>query len=76
MDESDVVVSFKPSAFYFREALRECESLDESLEVGLALCRELEELKRFIRELGEIPPKRFIMQSECDAKGWGGSEGA
>ena len=62
--------SYRPSAFYFRRALREANSKQEAVRIGMILVAELENLKASIRERGIIPEKRFILLSEADEKGW------
>jgi len=62
--------SYKPSAWYFREALRNAQSKDEAVEVGLQMVLEIETLKEFIRDNGMIPPKSYILESEALDKGW------
>ena len=64
-------LSYKPSAYYYRQALRSVTSKTEAVEIGLRLVEEIERHKDFIRERGAIPPKWFIMQAEQDEKGWG-----
>lgn len=63
--------SFRPSAFYFRRALRGAMSKNEAVEIGLHLCCELEMLKQWVRDQGMIPPKWHIMSSEISEKSWG-----
>lgn len=70
MPEADQFPSYKPSAWYFREALRNAQTRDEALEVGLQVVLEVEALKEWIRDRGMIPPKSFIMESEAREKGW------
>lgn len=62
--------SYKPSAWYFREALRSAETREEAIELGLQIVLEVEALKEFIRDNGMIPPKCFIMEAEAQEKGW------
>lgn len=61
--------SYKPSAFYFREALRSARTKREAIDYGMQAVRELEWLKQWIRERGFIPPRRFILSTEAEAKG-------
>ena len=68
-------MSYKPSAYYYRKAIREAKSLEEAREAGCLVVRELEQLKEWVREQGLIPPKRFITREEADEKGWEGEEG-
>lgn len=61
-------LSCKPSAYYYRQALRSARTKREAVEIGLNLVDEIERHKRFIRNNGMIPPKWYIMQTEQDAK--------
>lgn len=61
-------LSCKPSAFYYRQALRSARTKEELVEIGLNLVGEIERHKEFIRARGFIPPKWYIMQTERDAK--------
>lgn len=63
-------LSYCPSVWYFRKALRESYTRDRALVIGLALCSELEQLKSWIRAQGLIPPKHCVMPAEARAKGW------
>lgn len=67
---SEELFSYKPSAWYFREALRNARTREEAMEVGLQVVLEVEMLKEFIRDNGMIPPKSYILESEADDKGW------
>lgn len=64
------VVSYKPSAWYFRAAIRNAKTLTEAREAGMVAVLELEELKAWIRELGLVPPKRFVLRAEACEKRW------
>jgi len=66
----DGTVSYKPSAWYYRKAIRSARTIEQASEAGLVAVLELEELKAWIREQGLIPPKRFVLRSEAEAKGW------
>ena len=61
---------YRPSAFYFRRALRESRTRAQAVNVAMQLVRELEYLKEFVRSQGLIPPKRYVMASEATEKGW------
>lgn len=63
--------SYKPSAFYFRKALRENGDPEELREIGFHLVTELEQLKQWVRDRGLVPPKWNVMQTEIDEKNWG-----
>jgi hypothetical protein len=65
----DSALSYKPSAFYFRLALRRSKSLERAVSVGLLVCTELEELKAWIRTKGMIPPRFAATAEEARAKG-------
>lgn len=66
----EAVSDYKPSAYYFRKALREAKTREDAVRVGLGAVSELENLKAWVREQGMIPPKRFVLPVEADAKGW------
>jgi hypothetical protein len=66
--------SYKPSVYYFRKALREANSRERAVAVGLIVCHELEQLKAWVREHGMIPPKWLVDPSEAKDKGWGGED--
>lgn len=61
-------LSYRPSAFYFRTALRETQSLEEAKDIGFQLIRELEFQKEFARANGLIPPRKYVLEEEIDAK--------
>lgn len=61
--------SYKPSVFYFRSALRNCEDLDTAVEVGLVVCAELERLKAWVRDQGMTPPRWVVLKVEAEDKG-------
>lgn len=63
-------VSYRPSAFYYRKALREAETVDEVRALGLGLVAEYEALREWVRSNGLIPPKFRVLQSEAREKGW------
>lgn len=64
------IVSYKPSAWYFRQALLQAETEEELREVGFLVVAELEHLKAQLRAHGIIPTKRFVALAEAQAKGW------
>jgi hypothetical protein len=66
----DEFPSYRPSVFYFRKALRESQSHERSIVVGLVICHELEQLKAWVREQGLIPPKWVVDPQEAQEKGW------
>jgi hypothetical protein len=63
-------VSYKPGVFYFRKALRESDSCERAVEVGLVVCAELERTRNWIREQGLPVPKWIVDPQEAAAKGW------
>lgn len=63
--------SYKPSAFYFRRALRTATTKERAIQIGLAVCTELEALKAWVRDQGMIPPKWRVDPDEARDKGWG-----
>lgn len=60
--------SYKPSAFYYRLALRSAANRTEAVALGLELVAELELHKEWIRKRGLIPPKWLITPTERAAK--------
>lgn len=62
--------SYRPSAYYFRKALRGAKTKAQAVEAGLQAVRELEYLKEWIRGQGMIPPKRYVLRSEAQEKQW------
>ncbi|MFA6288073.1 MAG: hypothetical protein WC661_11875 [Opitutaceae bacterium] len=73
MSAETVPASFRPSAFYWRRAIRATRSPKELSDMALALVTELEVHKAYIWELGYIPPKSTVHPDEMREKGWGGS---
>ena len=62
--------SYRPSAYYFRRAIRNARSKKEAQELGLAVVAELEFLKAWVREeCGCIPPRRVMTDEEARDKG-------
>lgn len=62
---------YRPSAFYWRRAIRAASKDPASLsQMALALVAELEVHKAYIRELGYIPPKCTVHPDEMQEKGW------
>ena len=70
MGRMDAPLSYRPSVFYYRKALREAETRDRAVVVGLVVCHELEQLKAWVREQGMIPPKWIVDPHEAEEKGW------
>ena len=65
------IPSYQPSTYYFRLELENARTKREAVALGRHLCRELEELKAWVRERGLVPPKWHITRSESEAKNWG-----
>lgn len=63
-------VDYKPSAYYYRRALRMSRSRRSAVLVGMCVIRELEMLKAWIRAEGMVPPKRYVMTDEAREKAW------
>ena len=63
------VSPMRPSAFYFRKALRDTDDPERLRDIGLLLVTELERTKAWIREQGMIPPKFEVLTEESMAKG-------
>lgn len=63
-------LSYKPSAFYYRQELRQTDNPEDLRKIGMHLCAELEQLKAWVRSRGDVPPKWNLMQSEIEAKNW------
>lgn len=62
-------LSYKPSVFFFRDAIDNAATLDDSKTYGRQAVRELEFLKAWARSLGLRPPSRYILSTEVEAKG-------
>jgi hypothetical protein len=61
--------SYRPSSFYYRDAIRRAQSLEECQTLALQAVKEIEHLKEWARELGLVPPRRFILSTEVEDKG-------
>lgn len=64
------VISYKPSAWYLRKAIRSAKTIEEAQTTGLLAVRELEKLKEWVRNRGVIPPKWEVTEEEAREKGW------
>lgn len=62
--------SYKPSAFYYRKAIRDACTRAELAALALGLVLELEKHKEWIRAQGLVPPKWLITRAERDEKAW------
>ena len=61
-------LSYKPSTFYFREAIRSARRRAEVADLALHLVREHEMLREWVRDHGLVPPKWFISPLERSVK--------
>lgn len=53
------LLSFRPGAWYYRQAVRELKDPDALKELAEILIEELEEHRRFIRAAGQWPPVKY-----------------
>lgn len=67
---SDEIESHKPSAYYFRRALRTAHSREHAIVIGLSLSSELERLTQWAEEQGLNPPQWIADPDEAREKGW------
>jgi hypothetical protein len=70
-DKAKKEASYRPSAFYWRRAIRGTDDPEKLRNLALSLVAELEVHKEFIRNLGAIPPKDRVHPDEAKEKGWG-----
>lgn len=70
LEKGNTPTSYKPGAWYFRDALRRARNKAEAEEIGMQAVREIEHLREFIRESGLYPPKKFVLRREVEEKGW------
>lgn len=63
-------VSYRPSAYYYRQALRKAKTVGQMRALGLGLVAEYEALREWVRAQGMIPPKFKVLQIEAREKGW------
>lgn len=66
--QSAEATPYRPSAFYFREAIRKARNKKQCAEVGLILVSELEQLKAWVREQGMVPPRWHMLPEEAADK--------
>lgn len=66
----DGIISYKPSAWYYRKALRETNDAKRLRALGLLAVSEMERLRGWCRTNGMIPPKWKVTKEEAQAKGW------
>lgn len=69
------VTEYKPSAFYYRQRLRQEADPERLRAVGLTVVGELEQLKDWVRSQGLVPPKWKVDPAEAADKGWDQSTG-
>lgn len=62
------MISYKPSAFYFRAAIRAGKTSKEIRRLALELVKEHERLREWVRDHGLVPPKWFVTPIERSAK--------
>lgn len=61
---------FLPGGYFFRRQLRTATTVDEAIEAGLIICREWEELCRWVEETtGQKAPRFEMLVSEAVATG-------
>ena len=69
LEGSAPVVTYMPSVFYFRKALRDAVTKDRAITIGLVVCAEHERLRAWVREQGMFPPKWVVDPQEAADKG-------
>ena len=67
---SAVEIGYKPSSYYYRQAIRGARSVEQSRAIGLHIVSEYERLREWVREQGLIPPKWEVDPEEAKDKGW------
>lgn len=68
--DADSELTFKPSVFFFRDALRDCETLADAVGIGMQAILELEHHKAWVLENFDVEiPLRHILSTEVEAKG-------
>lgn len=65
-------LSYKPSTWYYRQAIRGARSVEQSRAIGLHVISEYERLREWVRKQGMIPPKWEVDPREAKDKGWPG----
>lgn len=70
LPDSDRVLSYRPSAWYYRRRMRESDDVREVRAVGLHVVAEYERLREWVRINGMIPPKWEVDPDEAAEKGW------
>lgn len=63
-------IGYKPSAYYYRQAIRGARSVEQSRAIGLHVVAEYERLREWVRAQGLIPPKWEVDPKEAKDKGW------
>jgi hypothetical protein len=63
--------SYRPRAFYLRDALEAAQDLEEAVAVGREAVAELEHMLAWARSLGLVPPKiRPVAGEKADNPRW------
>jgi hypothetical protein len=73
--QGDDVLSYRPSAGYYRRALRDAKTIKRARSVGLSAVDEYERLRAWVREQGLIPPKWRVLREEAEDKEWAEKSG-
>ncbi len=68
--DDDDLIPYRPSVYYFRRALREAETRERAITIGLIACHELEQLREWVRSEGLVPPQWIIDPREAEDNGW------
>lgn len=64
LPEACEVVPYRPAVYYFRRALREAQTTEGAVAVGLAVCRELERLHEWLAAEGLAVPRWVLDPAE------------
>ena len=67
---SGAMIVYRPSVYYFRRALREAQTVERAVTVGLIACHELEQLRAWIASEGLVPPQWIVDPQEAWDNGW------
>ncbi len=65
---SGAIVPYRPAAYYFRQALRGAETRERAVAVGLAVCRELEQLHTWLAGEGLVVPRWILDPGEVEPR--------
>lgn len=67
--EPNELAWYMPSQWFFRQAIRDAETIEELREIAMRTVLELEHLREWCEAVAEvIPPKRFVLNSEAAVK--------